>query len=90
MNKHFHDSLYYLTRAGEHAKLGIRTTLESVRERVRELTGREPEPEPNRLETLRAELTALEENAEGRARDAVKRARRTLGASRSNGASAER
>ncbi|PSQ39186.1 hypothetical protein BRD13_03950 [Halobacteriales archaeon SW_5_70_135] len=30
MNKHFEDARYYLKRAGEHAKLGLREELEPV------------------------------------------------------------
>ncbi|NUB92590.1 hypothetical protein HT576_16395 [Haloterrigena sp. SYSU A121-1] len=80
MNKHFDDSRYYLTRAAEHAKLGLGETLAPHATRVRELLGRdaEPEPEPTRLEAVRAELAGLERTAERRARGAVGSARATL------------
>ncbi|PSQ44086.1 hypothetical protein BRD17_04800 [Halobacteriales archaeon SW_7_68_16] len=78
MNKHFEDARYYLKRAGEHAKEGISEELEPVEERVRELTGREEEPEPGRLETVRADLKDLQDRAEGETKKAVKNARESL------------
>ena len=78
MNKHFHDSLYYLKRAGEHAKRGLESELEPIASRGRKLAGREsepePEPEPRRLETVRHELHDLKRRAETRGRTV----RRTL------------
>ncbi|RQG98668.1 DUF7553 family protein [Natrarchaeobius oligotrophus] len=73
MNKHFHDSLYYLKRAGEHARLGIEANLEPVVERARRAFGRddEPEPEAGRLETVRRTATDLEHRVERRARTTV-------------------
>lgn len=68
MNKHFQDSLYYLKRAGEHAKRGLETEFESIANRGRRLVGREPEPEPEsesrRFETVRGELHDLKRRAE--------------------------
>ena len=64
MNKHYEDTLYYLKRAGEHATLGVAETLEPVEAKARELTGREAEPEPGRLETLRTKVRALERRVE--------------------------
>jgi len=73
MSKHFEDARYYLGRAAEHAKAGVREEIEPVEERVRELVGREAEeePEPSRLEALQAELKELEAKAEGEAREAI-------------------
>ncbi|QSW99256.1 DUF7553 family protein [Haloterrigena alkaliphila] len=67
MNKHFHDSRYYLARAADHAKLGLTETLEPAVSRVRGL-GRddEPEPEPTRLESVRGRLSGLERAVSGR------------------------
>ncbi|ERJ06916.1 hypothetical protein HLRTI_000994 [Halorhabdus tiamatea SARL4B] len=79
MNKHFEDARYYLKRAGETAKKGVEAELEPVRERFTELTGEEePEPEPNRLEKIRADLKEVQENAEGEAKEAIKDAREKI------------
>ncbi|WP_049982994.1 hypothetical protein [Halorubrum sp. BV1] len=78
MSKHFEDARYYLGRAAEHAKEGVKEELEPVEARVKELVGREedePEPEPSRLDRIQADLKELEERAEGEARDAVASAR---------------
>jgi uncharacterized protein YjbJ (UPF0337 family) len=83
MNKHFEDTLYYLKRAGETAKKGVTEEVEPVEERVRELTGRESEPEPGRLEKLKQDLKSAQENAEGEAKSAIENARDTLGEYRS-------
>jgi len=55
MNRHFEDTLYYLKRAGETAKKGVTEEVEPVETKVRELTGREreSEPEPGRIEAVR-------------------------------------
>ncbi|MFB6173940.1 MAG: hypothetical protein ABEI39_04785 [Halobacteriales archaeon] len=82
MNKHFEDTRYYLKRAGETAKRGIEEELEPIEERFRELTGREEEPEPGRLDAIREDLEALEERAEGEAREAIEDAREQLRAYR--------
>lgn len=78
MNRHFEDTLYYLKRAGETAKKGVERELEPVEERVRELTGREDEPEPSRIEALRDDLRDVQAKAEGEAREAIGEARETL------------
>jgi hypothetical protein len=55
MNRHFEDTRYYLERAVTTAKKGVTAELAPVEKRVRELTGREAEPEPSRLESLVAD-----------------------------------
>lgn len=84
MNKHFEDAWYYLTRAAEHATLGLEEQLEPVATKLRALTGREPEPEPepDRLETLRADARALRERVTESVRETVTDGRRTLEAYR--------
>ena len=91
MNKHFEDSLYYLTRAAAHAKLGVTETLDPYATRLRAAVGREEdtEPEPNRLEAVREELADLERTAEARARGAVGSARATLSRSGSEASVAD-
>jgi len=78
MNKHFEDARYYLKRAGETAGKGLKEELEPVEERVREIVGREKEPEPSRLDRLEADLTELSKKAEGEAKEAVQQARERL------------
>ena len=80
MSKHFEDARYYLGRAAEHAKAGVKEELEPVEARVKELVGREDEaePEPSRLDKLQADLKQLEERAEGEAREAVASARKRV------------
>ncbi|MFC5133889.1 MULTISPECIES: DUF7553 family protein [Haloferacaceae] len=87
MSKHFEDARYYLGRAAEHAKAGVNEELEPLQERVSKLVGDEPEeePEPSRLEKLQADLKALEERAEGEAREAVGSARERVEAYRKRG-----
>jgi exonuclease VII small subunit len=75
MNKHFEDTRYYVKRAGETAKKGISEELEPVEQRVKKLAGKEEEPEPSRLEELRADLKELQGRAEGEAKDAIGKAR---------------
>lgn len=77
MSKHFEDARYYLGRAAEHAKAGVKEELEPLEDRVKELVGADEgeEPEPSRLDTLQADLKRLEERAEGEAREAVASAR---------------
>jgi len=82
MNKHFEDATYYLKRAGEHAKLGLKEELEPVEERVQELVGEEPDPEPSRVESVREELAELEERAEGQTKEAITDARERITAYR--------
>jgi hypothetical protein len=79
MNKHFEDSRYYLRRAAETAAKGLGEEIEAVEARLRELTGREAEAEPNRVEEIRVELERLQERAEGEAREAIGKARERLG-----------
>ena len=75
MNRHFEDALYYLRRAGKHAKTGLREELEPVEERLREATGREKPPEPSRLDRIQAELRDVEKRAEGESKKAIREAR---------------
>ncbi len=78
MNKHFKDTRYYLKRAGETAKRGIAEELEPVQERVQELVGDEEEPDPGRIEQVRADLAEIGERAEGEAKEAIEDARARL------------
>lgn len=78
MNKHFEEARYHLKRAMETASMGLREEIEPVEARVRELTGRDEAPEESRLEAIREELGALEERAEGEAREAIAEARAKL------------
>jgi DNA-binding PadR family transcriptional regulator len=71
MNKHFEDARYYLKQAGKKATKGVREELEPIEERFRELTGREKEPEPGRLEKVRDDLEDLQKRAEGEANKAI-------------------
>ena len=84
MSKHFEDARYYLGRAADHAKEGVKEELEPVEERVRTLVGREKEPEPSRLDRLETDLTELSRRAEGEAKEAVQEARERLRAYRSD------
>ena len=68
MNRHFEDSRYYLRRATETAAKGLSEEIEAVEARLREVTGREGEPEPGRIEEIRAELGRLQDRAEGEER----------------------
>ncbi|NLV10219.1 hypothetical protein GOC74_09780 [Halomicrobium mukohataei] len=67
MNRHFEDTRYYLTRAATTAKRGFAAELEPAVTRVRELTGREPDPRAGRLDEVsldpRAVRTAVVEGA---------------------------
>lgn len=80
MSKHFADARYYLGRAAEHAKAGVKEELEPVETRVKALVGadEDDEPEPSRLDRLQADLKSLEERAEGEAREAVASARQRV------------
>lgn len=82
MNKHFEDTRYYLKRAGEHATAGVKEELEPVIERVNELRGVEPEPEPSRVEKLQSDLKEIEQRAEGEARERIVEAREKVAAYR--------
>jgi predicted nucleic acid-binding Zn-ribbon protein len=77
MNKHFEDTKYYVKRAGETAKEGISEELEPIQERVQALRGEE-EPEPGRVEEIRADLADLRDRAEGEAKEAIETAREKL------------
>lgn len=87
MNKHFDDSRYYLKRAGEHAKLGVTETVKPYTTRLRELIGRDSEsdPEPDRLDAVRNELTSLEQKAVGRVHGVTGNARSAVFGGRSSG-----
>jgi hypothetical protein len=79
MNKHFEDTRYYIKRAGETAKRGVHEELEPIEERVKTLTSDETEePEPGRLDELRADLKEVQGRAEGEAREAIADAREKL------------
>jgi len=75
MNKHFEDAAYYLKRAGETAKKGVSEELEPIEERLREVTGQEKEPEPGRLDGIKADLKDAQGRAEGEAKEAIGNAR---------------
>ena len=83
MSKHFEDARYYLGRATDHAKEGVKEELRPIEERVRELVGREKEPEPSRVERLEGDLKRVSERAEGEAKEAVQDARQRVAAYRS-------
>jgi hypothetical protein len=82
MNKHFTDARYYLRRAGEHLAAGLREELAPVEAKLRALTGREPDPEPSRVESIREDLVDLERRAEGEARAAIADARERIATGR--------
>ena len=90
MASHFEDARYYMGRAVEHAKAGVKEELEPLEDRIRELTGREKEitPEPSRLENLQQELKELEQRVEGDTKEAVQNARGRLLAYRTDTESA--
>jgi len=79
MNKHFHDSLYYLRRAAEHAQLGVMEQTDEVSDRVRSLLGRERDPEPGRIDRVREDVTDLERRAKTRGFAALDSARNRMG-----------
>lgn len=82
VNKHFEDARYYMKRAGETAKAGVSEEVGKVEERFRDLTGRDEEPEPGRLDEIKADLLELQERAEGEAREAIEDARGRIDAYR--------
>lgn len=82
MNKNFEDTRHHLKRASEAATRGVREELAPIEERVRELTGREKEPEPSRVEKIRGELKEVQAKAEGEAKEAIGEARSKLAAYR--------
>jgi len=75
MNRHFNDAWYYAKRAATNLAIGLRIELRPVEERLRELTGREVEPEPSRIDELRGEVREFERTAEQTARETAKTAR---------------
>jgi len=77
-NRHFDDARYYLNRAGYHLRKALGKEVASVERRVREVTGRETDPEPTRVQKVRCELDALEDKAEHQAKPAVSGVRRRL------------
>ncbi|MFB6301165.1 MAG: hypothetical protein ABEH65_12990 [Halobacteriales archaeon] len=89
MNKHFEDTRYYLKRAGEEAKRGVKEELEPIEERVRDLTDKEDEDSDiGRFDNVREDLKELEKKAEGEAREAIEEARERLKAYRESRQSA--
>jgi len=80
MSKHFEDARYYLGRAAEHAKAGVKEEPEPSRGSGKGSVGivDDGEPEPSRLDRLQADLKKLEERAEGEAREAVAAARERI------------
>jgi uncharacterized protein YjbJ (UPF0337 family) len=84
MNRNFEDARYYLGRAAETAKAGLKEEVENIEDRVRDLTGLEDneEPEAGRIEHLQQDLVELEERVEGEARERVMEARQRLEAYR--------
>ncbi|WP_135365626.1 DUF7553 family protein [Halosimplex halophilum] len=85
MNRHFEDTLYYLKRAGQTARKGVREALSPAEERVRELVGREREPEPGRAESLRSKLEEVPTRARSEAEDAAAAAREAVDSFRRRG-----
>jgi hypothetical protein len=75
MNRHFEDTRYYLKRAGETAKRGVSEELEPIQKRFQTLTGGESEPEPSRLDGIKADLKEVQGKAEGEAKEAIGEAR---------------
>ncbi|AXR82289.1 DUF7553 family protein [Natrarchaeobaculum sulfurireducens] len=90
MNNHFHDSLYYLKRAGQHAKLGVEAHLSPIPERVRRAVGSEPAPEPTRLESVRERVTEFRVNAGNRSRATSNAARTRASTERTDEPTTER
>ena len=78
MNKHYHDSAYYLKRAGEHAVRGLRETVQPVFDRVRSLAGREPEPEVGRVDAVLENVREIEYRARDEAHEVAADARTKL------------
>jgi len=72
MNKHFHDSLYYLRRAATHTRLGAAAYRARLANWVRTRLGRESDHDPSRIDRVRADVHTLEHRAETRARTTVK------------------
>jgi len=82
MDRHFEDTVYYLSRAVETATRGVRSELAPVERRVRKATGREQEPEPSRVERVRSrvrEARSRVEHEAGTVADRVRGRRRASG-----------
>jgi hypothetical protein len=89
MNKHFEDTMYYLKRAGTTAKEGVVEEVEPVEAKLREVTGREKEPEPSRIEEIKGDLEAVQAKAGGEAKEALGEAREAIGKYRGKAAPSE-
>ena len=72
MDKHFHDSLYYLRRAATHARLGATEYRTRLTGWARVRLGREPDHDPSRVDRIREDIRALEHRAETRVRKTVR------------------
>ncbi|MFA9417501.1 hypothetical protein [Natrinema sp. HArc-T2] len=72
MDKHFHDSLYYLRRAATHARLGATEYRTRPTKWIRAQLGREPDPEPSHVDGIRENVHVLEHRAETRIRKTVR------------------
>ncbi|GAA0644859.1 DUF7553 family protein [Salarchaeum japonicum] len=83
MNERFQDARHHVERAVTNAREGLEDEFEDIENRVRELVGKETEPEPSRVENLKRDLKGLEQRAEGDARAALKKARDRLDNTRS-------
>jgi hypothetical protein len=73
MNRHFTDAAYYARRAAEEAATGLREELNPVETRVRELAGRERDPEPSTPEVVRERATGVPRRARQRVREVRQR-----------------
>lgn len=82
MNRYFGDAWYHAKRAGKNAYRGLREALWPAERKVRELTGREIDEEPTRVERAKERLERVEERAETRAREIYERARQRMRAVR--------
>jgi hypothetical protein len=89
MNRHFEDSRYYLKRAVQPARKGVREEGAPVGTRVRALLGREREPEPGRVETVRSKVKTVSKRARGGVVEVVTDARETVEAYRGGRARSE-
>ena len=78
MNKHFEDARYYIKRAGETAKAGLAEELAPIEAKIKELTGRDEEPEPSRFDEIREELREMQARAEGETREAIEKTRERI------------
>ncbi|WP_135304478.1 DUF7553 family protein [Haloarcula amylovorans] len=85
MNRHFEDTRYYLKRASQTARKGLRTELEPIEMRVRELMGTEKEPEPGRVERVKSDLTDLQMKAGEKSERTIGNVREKVGVYRQKG-----